>query len=303
MPKKYKVLITGSSGMLGVDLSRRLRAGYEVAGLDVVRSSRSSVDTFYPGDVTDRETVSEVIGKAGPGIVIHTAAWTDVDGCELDPAKAYRVNADGAKNVALACRAAGAALIFISTDFVFDGRKTTPYTETDKPGPISVYGDSKLKGEEAVAQTLAEHVILRTSWLYGACGMNFVDTIRTKARTERVLKVVDDQVGSPTYTVDLARAIEALLEKILGRHGAERRAHGVYHVSNAGAVSWYAYAKQILKLAGSKTAVMPISSAELNRPAQRPAMSAMDGAKFRRLTGYRMRSWKSALKEYLSQEE
>lgn len=280
--------------MLGIDLARELCSGYEVIGADIVRSPKSVVRRFYKSDITDREQIAGVIKKAKPDIVVHTAAWTDVDGCELDRKKAYRINAEGAENVARACRTAGAKLIYISTDFVFDGKKKSPYKETDKTNPLSVYADSKLKGEAAVKNRLKEYFILRTSWLYGRHGKNFVDTIVSKAESAGgVLKVVDDQVGSPTYTVDLAKAIRSLLDRIV-------TGYGVYHISNSGSVSWYEYAKAILKLSGIKAKVAPISSKELDRPAKRPVMSVLDNAKFTGFTGYRMRRWEEALREYLS---
>ncbi len=290
--KAGKVLITGSSGMLGTDLAKELRRKYEVVGTDVVRTS-SIIDKFYKSDITDQKQIAGVIKKAKPDIVVHTAAWTDVDGCELDRKRAYRINTEGAKNVARACRAIGAKLVYISTDFVFDGKKKSPYKETDKTNPLSVYAESKLKGEAAVKKALKEYFILRTGWLYGRHGKNFVDTIAAKAGKDGILKVVDDQVGSPTYTVDLAKAIRSLLDRIV-------TGYGVYHISNSGSVSWYEYAKAILKLSGIKARVAPISSKELDRPAKRPAMSVMDNSKFEKFTGYKMRGWRAALKEYLS---
>lgn len=300
--------------MLGIDLSRELAADYDLAGLDVIRSPLSSVHKFYKGNITDGKAVADMIEEARPDLVVHAAAWTDVDGCELDPDKAYAVNSEGTRSVALACKNAHAALIYISTDFVFDGRKKKPYRETDAVAPLGIYGDSKLKGERAVQETLEKYYILRTSWLYGKRGKNFVDTITARAKAGKALKVVDDQVGSPTYTKDLAKAIHALLNKIakgeglrakgegLRAEGQELRAkgYGIYHVSNSGKVSWFEYARQILKIVKSKAKVAPITSSELKRPAKRPAMSVMDNAKFRKFTGYRMRGWKAALKEYLS---
>jgi dTDP-4-dehydrorhamnose reductase len=299
MSKRYKILITGSSGMLGLDLCQELRKDYVVEGADINASARQGVK-FYQSDITDRNNIAGIIADARPNVVIHTAAWTDVDGCERDKDKAYLVNATGAENVALACKDAGAALVYISTDFVFDGKSVKPYKETDRTAPLSVYGDSKLKGEENIRKALKNHYILRTSWLYGKNGKNFVDTIITKASTEKVLKVVDDQVGSPTYTKDLAKAIHKLLDRITEGPVARVQGPGIYHVSNAGKVSWYDYARTILKLAGSKAKVLPISSKELARPAKRPEMSVLDNSKFTRLTGYKMRNWKAALKEYLS---
>lgn len=299
MPKRYKVLITGSSGMLGADLSVELRRDYEVTGADLLNSPWSAVSGFHRGDIADKAAIAKIISEIKPDAVVHAAAWTDVDGCELNRDKAHSVNAEGARNVALACKASGALMVYISTDFVFDGRKEKQYSERDAASPISVYGHSKLEGEEAVKKSLKRYFILRTSWLYGRRGKNFVNTIISKARTEKALRVVDDQAGSPTYTKDLASAIHKLLDKALGAGSLSERAYGTYHVSNSGKVSWYDYAREILAISGSKAKVVPMSSAELERPAKRPAMSVMDNTKFRRITGYRMRPWKTALKEYL----
>ena len=301
---KKKILITGSSGMLGVDLCEELERNYEVFGIDCVQFTVYSVQYFVKCDITDKESVEQAVAKIKPDVVIHAAAWTDVDGCELDPKKAYRINVEGAKNVALACKKSGAILVYISTDFVFDGKKKRPYKEGDKTGPLSVYGDSKLKGEEAVRKILKKYFILRTSWLYGRSGKNFVDTIIAKAKSVKELKIVDDQFGSPTYTKDLAKAIHALVERSLLRvQRSEVRTqntrYGIYHVSNSGAVSWFSYAKEILRLAGFKMKVTPILSEELNRPAKRPAMSVLDNGKFENFTGFKMRPWKAALKDYL----
>ena len=283
MPERHKVLITGAGGMLGEALTLELKKANEVSGIDIGEC-----------DITDRDKTVEVLSGAKPDIVIHAAAWTDVDGCELDSEKAYRVNSDGTENVALACKACGAVLIYISTDFVFDGKKKAPYKESDRPNPLSVYADSKLKGEDAVKRILERYFILRTSWLYGSHGKNFVDTILARAKPEGVLKVVDDQTGSPTYTKDLAGAIYMLLKKIFG-------GYGTYHITNSGHVSWYGYAREILRLAKSTAKVVPISSDELNRPARRPAMSILDNTKFIRFTGFKMRHWREALGDYLFQ--
>lgn len=285
--------------MLGLDLCKELRSDYVVEGTDIVAADRQAVK-FYQSDITDKDNIAGVVRDARPSFVIHTAAWTDVDGCEREGEKAFLVNATGAHNVALACKAAGATVVYISTDFVFDGKKAKPCREADAAAPLCVYGQSKLEGEGLVRKTLRNHLILRTSWLYGPHGKNFVDTIMTKAASEKTIKVVDDQVGSPTYTVDLARAIHRLLDVVVSRKPYVVR-YGVYHVSNSGSVSWYDYAREILRLAGSKTKVIPIGSAQLDRPAKRPAMSVLDNSKFRRFTGYKMRSWKAALREYLEE--
>ena len=320
MSKKHKVLITGSSGMLGTDLCRELGGDYEVygidnrsrAGLNLPYNSAPAEQRYYKCDITDEAETLRVFTETKPDFVIHTAAWTDVDGCELGKDKAYKINSEGTENVALGCKETGATLIYISTDFVFDGKKRSPYKETDRTNPLSIYAESKLLGENAIDRILTGYFIVRTGWLYGKNGKNFVDTIIAKAGTEKELKVVDDQVGSPTYTVDLAKAIRRLLksarEKLVNRGRAGfnlpynklPEVCGIYHISNSGSVSWYEYAKTILKLTGSTMKVVPITSEELNRPANRPAMSVLDNSKFIKLTGYKMRNWKEALKDYIT---
>lgn len=285
--------------MLGYDLCHELKADYVVEGTDIAAPEGLPVK-FYHSDITDPENISRVIDAARPNFVIHAAAWTDVDGCESDKAKALLVNAEGAKNVAAACGRYGAAMVYISTDFVFDGRKAMPYKESDKTSPLSVYGLSKLEGEKGVRKTLKKHFIIRTSWLYGLKGKNFVDTIVAKSMVEKTLKVVDDQTGSPTYTKDLAEAVHSLLDKV---SQSKPVLYGTYHVSNAGKVSWFDYAKEVVRLAGGKARVLPMTSAELGRPARRPAMSVLDGSKFSRYTGHRMRGWKAALKDYVINEK
>ena len=311
MPEKYKVLIIGSSGMLGVDLCKELSEDYEIygmdnrsrAGLNLPYNSAPVAQRFLECDITDKKNVAEVVSKIRPKIVVHTAAMTDVDGCEIAKDRAHNINVVGTENVASACREFGSILIYISTDFVFDGKKKEPYKESDKPGPLNIYAESKLGGEEAVKSILKEYFILRSSWLYGKSGKNFVDTIIEKAKTKKSLKVVDDQAGSPTYTVDLSKAIHVLLSEIMRRDtGNGVRDAGIYHVSNSGAVSWYEYAKEILKISGSDVKVLPISSVELNRPAKRPAMSVLDNSKFTGFTGYKLRDWKEALKDYITKK-
>lgn len=291
MPTKYKILITGSSGMLGVDLCRELGRDFELYGADVRRAG-GRVQKFYRCDITKKQSILTIVKKIKPDIIIHTAAMTNVDGCELNPKKAYKINSLGTNNVVSACKAVDAVLIYISTDFVFDGKKKKPYIETDKPHSLGVYADSKLKGENAVKKILKKYFIIRTSWLFGKHGQNFVDTILKLAKKENCLKVVNDQVGSPTYTKDLAKAIHVLIDKIYS-------GTGIYHVSNSGSISWFDYAREILRLKNMHTKIVPISSKELDRPAKRPAMSVLDNSKFIKYTGYRMRNWQEALKEYV----
>lgn len=288
--------------MLGTDLYTELAGSYEVYGADVVR--RPKTGNLITADIRDRQAISAVISDVGPDIVIHAAAWTDVDGCEEDPEKAYGVNVEGARNVALACKKSEADLIYISTDFVFDGKKRSPYRETDSPRPLSVYGDSKFKGEEAIQKVFGRYYILRTAWLYGRKGKNFVDTVLAMAGREETLKVVNDQTGSPTYTGDFAKAIRRLIDKVSLQFTVHSsKGYGIYHVTNSGSVSWYEYAKEIVRLAGLKVKVVSISSKELARPARRPAMSVLDNTKFIGFTGHKMRNWKAALKDYMLQRQ
>jgi len=280
--EKRKILVTGSSGMLGTYLCEILARDYSVVGFDAVMGQ----------DVTDRQATLGHIAAAKPEIIIHAAAWTDVDGCERDPKKANEINAAGTNNVADAARKTGALLIYISTDFVFDGSKSEPYSENDIPNPLSIYARTKLDGER-IAEKADQHIIIRTSWLYGKNGTNFVDAILKKAKNGETLKVVNDQIGSPTYAKDLAKAILELF----------KTDNGIYHISNGGSVSWFDYAKEILRISGVQNVeIRPIKSPELNRPAKRPAFSVLDNAKFERLTGHKMRSWRESLKEYMNEK-
>jgi dTDP-4-dehydrorhamnose reductase len=285
-----KILVTGSSGMLGTAVSEWLSADYDIAGLDK-RAGRSAEQV----DITARDNTVKSIAGRKPDLVIHAAAWTDVDGCEKEPDKAQKINIKGTENVTVAASKLGIPLIYISTDFVFDGRKKTPYTEDDTPNPLNVYARSKLEGEKRV-EKLNKYLILRTSWLFGANGKNFVDTILDEAKKEKNLRVVDDQVGSPTYAKDLAEAIGKLLKSGITRSN-------IYHVSNSGAVSWFDYAREILKLAGIKSvSLTPIKTKELKRPAGRPAFSVLDNTRFEEATGFAMRPWQEALAEYLNEK-
>jgi dTDP-4-dehydrorhamnose reductase len=298
--KRRKILVTGSSGMLGSALSAELRGTNEVIGLDK-RAPKQC-------DITDRKNTENVILSAKPDLIIHAAAWTDVDGCERDPDRASRINALGTENVALPASRLDIPLVYISTDFVFDGRKGAPYTEEDLPNPLNAYAKSKLEGEKAVGK-LNKYIILRTSWLFGVKGRNFVDAILNAAKKKKKLEVVDDQVGSPTYAGDLAKAINVLLEITLRRttdeceaspQGDGRRTKEIYHVSNRGTVSRFDYAREILKLAGIPgVSVTPVKTSRVKMPTERPAFSALDNSKFEKATGFTMRPWHEALAEYL----
>jgi dTDP-4-dehydrorhamnose reductase len=227
-------------------------------------------------DITNREKTMAVIDREKPSIVLHCAAWTNVDGCELDPEKAINVNAGGTRIVAEACREHSALMVYFSTDYVFDGAKTAPYVETDTPNPQSVYGKSKLAGEEGVRSILADYIIMRTSWLYGAYGRNFVETMLKFASGQKAaplagqpavpIKVVNDQIGCPTWTSDIARQVGLIIEK---------RLRGTIHVASRGEVSWFGLADEIFKYRKLDVLMEAITSETLARPAPRPRYSVM----------------------------
>ncbi|NTW37724.1 MAG: dTDP-4-dehydrorhamnose reductase, partial [Syntrophobacteraceae bacterium] len=236
----------------------------------------------------------ETLDSLRPDVVINLAAITDVDGCESQRDKAFLVNAQGAVEVARECAATGARLIHMSTDYVFDGTSPLPYTEETLPRPLNVYGESKLLGEKGVQATGENHLILRTAWLYGRQGKNFVDTILRLSSQQEEIRVVNDQRGSPTHTRDLSRAMVLLI-------GGEER--GILHVANSGSCTWFDFAGKILALKGPgdhPVRLLPISSAELGRQARRPANSVLDCSKFERIARWKMRSWEESLREYLA---
>lgn len=258
-----KVLITGAGGQLGTDLVRVASARHEVTGL-----ARDRLD------VGDRDAVMAAVTSLSPDLIVHAGAWTAVDACESDPETAFRVNAFGCRNLAEASRLAGSHLVSVSTDYVFDGEKEGPYVEWDRPNPASVYGLSKLAGEEEVRSLLPEAAVVRTSWVCGAHGSNMVKTVlRAAGASDQPLRFVDDQKGHPTFTDDLASMLLFL--------GVSRRP-GVFHVTNQGPVTWYQFARDVLAAAGmDPERVLPVSTAEFPRPARRPANSVLDNAALR----------------------
>lgn len=275
-----KLALVGARGMLGRDLLDRLEGSYACYPVDIEEL-----------DITDRERVSDWIREVQPEILINAAAYTDVDGCEIHQDLAQQVNGEGPGYLAEGCARDRVMMVHISTDFVFDGAKKGPYSEGDLPRPISVYGSSKLMGEDRVREHLKRFLIVRTSWLYGLGGRNFVEAILKKAEGKEPLRVVHDQVGSPTYVPDLSRALLNLLAA---------GAAGVVHVSNSGACSWFEFAKGILHMSGhAGVSVTPITSSEIDRPARRPANYLLSCERYTRITGKRMRPWQEGLREYL----
>jgi dTDP-4-dehydrorhamnose reductase len=290
-----KILVTGAVGMLGIDLMERLGRGHEPVGVDLAH--RTSANPDVPGlipdnfDILDEADIRSRVASIKPDWVIHCAAYTNVDGCEKEPDKAYTVNADGAVNVAKACWGAGAKMLYVSTDYVYDGKKREPYVETDPAGPLNVYGSSKLRGETGVLGVLPGALVVRTSWLFGLNGPNFIEAILGQVGKKDELDVVSDQVGSPTCTQDLADALARLIEV---------DASGVVHVSNEGMCSWHGFAVKVLELAGAgNIKVNPITTEKLGRPALRPAYSVLSKDKYAGITGHRLRRWEDAVADYI----
>jgi dTDP-4-dehydrorhamnose reductase len=277
-----KILLTGAGGMLAEDTVTVLQPCFEV----IPRREKEL-------DICNSEAVHAAMCSLKPDVVVNCAAYTLVDACETEREKAFAVNAVGVKNLALACRQAGSLLVHISTDYVFDGTKQAPYTESDIPHPLSVYGQSKRAGEQYVQEILEQYVIIRSSWLYGRGGNNFITTILRLAQDKKELNVVHDQRGSPTWTRDLSRALKALLDS---------NARGMYHVCNQGNCTWYEYALRIVERAGLGVTVRPMTTDQLQRPAPRPSYSVLDCSRFVRETGMALRPWDTALEEYLQGE-
>jgi dTDP-4-dehydrorhamnose reductase len=272
-----KVMIFGASGLLGQALMREWSAD-EVIGL-----------TSRDADIRQSDRVLSVIEKANPDWIVLSAAYTDVDGCEKNQDLAFAVNRDGAVNVALGAKQVNAKLLFLSSDYVFDGKKTSPYEIDDTRNPQSVYGRSKAEAEIRLLKILPKCCIVRTSWLFGTGGKCFPDTILKLAATKPVLDVVNDQRGCPTYAVDLARTIIQLCHK---------EASGIVHATNAGDCTWFDFAREIVKAAGRSTEVRPTTTQQMARPAPRPAYSVLSAASLRHF-GITMPTWQDALSRYV----
>jgi dTDP-4-dehydrorhamnose reductase len=276
-----KLLVTGAAGMLGHDLM--LAAGN--AGHDVVGFGRAELD------VTDAAALEKKFDLERPDVVINCAAWTDVDGAEEAEQDAMAVNGGGAGNVAAAAAAVGASIVYVSSDYVFDGGKGEPYVESDQPAPLSAYGRTKLAGEEATVAANKRHFVVRSAWLFGIGGGNFVETMLRLASTQNEVLVVRDQVGSPTYTWHLAYGVVRLIE------GVE---FGIHHMAAAGQCSWYEFAREIFEQAQVECKVLSGTTDMLGRPAPRPPFSALTS---QREHAIRLPSWQDGLAGYLAQRQ
>lgn len=275
-----RILLIGDQGMLGTDLKTVLSEQHEMIACD-----KETVD------ITDRKSAQDCIMAAEPEVIVLAAGYTDVEGAEDEPQSTFLVNETGTRNVVSAAQDVGASLVYFSTDFVFDGKKETAYTESDEPNPLSVYGRSKLAGEQQ-AKLAERHCIIRTAWLYGPRKANFVEKIVAFAKQRGRLKVTAEETGSPTYTFDLSRAVAWAIE---------RRMTGLYHVTNAGWCSRYEFAIEIVKLAGLEDVVVePARSGEMQMKAARPVFGGLSNVLWESSGGPPLRHWKDALKAYLA---
>lgn len=278
-----KIVITGAKGQLGLELTKQLEIEKKYK---IIATDRNELN------IIDINSVNEFLLNNRPDVVINCAAHTAVDLCETDIENAYKINALGPRNLAIACEKIGAKLVQVSTDYVFDGNRMRPYREDDITCPNSIYGTSKLMGENFVRELCSKYFIVRTAWLYGE-GNNFVRTMLKLSDTNKELNVVNDQLGSPTSTVDLAKAIIALMNT---EH------YGVYHGTCEGQCSWYDFAKKIFELKNIDIKVNPVTSEEFKRPAPRPAYSVLDNFMFKLVGLNSFRNWEESLKEYLDKE-
>ena len=276
-----KVLVTGAKGQLGTDLMNELaRQGLECIGVDVEEM-----------DITDADACRRVISQAKADAVIHCAAYTAVDAAEDQVELCRKINGEGTRNVAVACREAGVKLMYISTDYVFDGKGTRPWEPDDKRAPLNVYGQTKYEGEIAIEELVDRYFIVRIAWVFGVAGKNFIKTMLRLGREKGAVSVVDDQVGSPTYTYDLARLLTDMIQ-------TDR--YGCYHATNEGECSWYEFAREIFRQAGmDEVKVTPVSSEAFAAKAKRPANSRMSKEKLTENGFKRLPDWQDALRRFL----
>ncbi len=291
-----RILITGCKGQLGTEIAKQIaQMKSEIGPIPKCYQNATVVgvdlDDF---DLSDKDAVQSYLDDGSYDVVFNCAAFTNVDACETKQDVAYAANALAIRNLAEVCEATATKLVHVSTDYVFPGNGTEPYREYDAPAPVTVYGKTKLAGETFIRERCRRHFVVRTAWLYGYNGNNFVKAILRKAKETGALKVVSDQVGNPTSAADLAHH---LLEIAQGNR------YGVYHCTNNGICSWYDFAVEIVRLSGIQAEVTPCTTADYPAAASRPAYSALDNMMLRLTTGDHMRDWKDALKEYMSKVE
>ena len=296
-----KFLVTGVGGQLGYDVMRELkRRGHEAVGCDLAQAADAAAQMLggmrcLPLDITDAAAVDALIRQEAPDAVIHCAAWTNVDLAEDHEAQVRRVNAEGTRHIAGACRALGCKMTYISTDYVFDGTGETPWQPDEKTyRPLNVYGQTKLEGEMAVRELVEKRFIVRIAWVFGLNGKNFIKTMIGVGKSRDAVRVVCDQIGTPTYTADLARLLADM---------NETEKYGVYHATNEGGhVSWYEYCCEIYRQYGLKTEVIPVTTAEygLSRAA-RPANSRLDKSKLIEAGFALLPDWRDAVRRYLDE--
>lgn len=277
-----KVLVTGVKGQLGYDVMAELaKRNIEAIGVDIDEM-----------DITDKISVEKVIGEAAPDVVVHCAAYTAVDAAEDNEALCRRVNADGTRNIAEVCKKLDCKMVYISTDYVFDGQGTRPWEPDDERHPLNVYGQTKYEGELAVQENLSKYFIVRIAWVFGKNGKNFVKTMLKLAETHDKLTVVNDQFGSPTYTYDLARLLVDMIQT---------DKYGIYHATNEGICTWYEFACEIFRQAGVKIEVTPVPASEYPAKAKRPENSRLDKSKLTENGFERLPSWQDALRRYIKE--
>ena len=272
-----KILLTGRSGQVGWELERQLAPLGQVMATD-----RASLDLGEPG------TVASAVRAFGPDVIVNAAAYTAVDRAEREAQACFAVNAESVGALAQEAASSGALLVHYSTDYVFDGTKRTPYVETDATAPVSAYGRSKLAGEQQILRSGCRHLILRTSWVYALRGGNFVLTVLRLARERPQLRVVDDQVGAPTWSRDIAGATLAALDR-------PDPLEGLFHVTAGGSTTWFEFARRIMQVAGLPTPVVPITTSEYPTAAARPAYSVLDSSRFAAASGFRIGPWDERL--------
>ena len=287
-----KILITGCNGQLGNELQNIIKSGKaEISEVsENIRNSEVIALDVDKLDITNLTQVKEVLNDLKPDVVINCAAATNVDGCESNEDFAFKVNSIGPRNLAMACEKINAKLVQVSTDYVFSGVGNKPLTEYDLTAPYSAYGKTKLLGEKYVQEFCSKSFVVRTAWLYGYVGHNFVYTMMKLGKEKDMLKVVDDQRGNPTHANDLAYHILKLIET---------EEYGVYHCTGKGECSWYDFAKMIIELSGEKCEVNPCTSEEYKTPAKRPEYSSLDNMMLRCTVGDEMRDWKEAIKSFI----